>query len=149
VVIALIAVVAFVFLSRKEKKEEGGGGAPPSCSCELPPEYFSINRVYFSDISPYDFEVVVEITSGGRGVRVCSIGIDYGNGIGFQDNVIEAEYTPPKNPENCKIVLREDMAKWTLPSGQHPKIGQTYHTKVHLTLTDNTYLVWEGNTGYL
>ncbi len=35
---------------------------------------------------------MVEITSGGRGVTAWSVGINYGDGIGFQDNVIETHF---------------------------------------------------------
>jgi len=61
-------------------------------------------------------------------------------------------WRPPSGnpgPENHKLVLKEDMAKWTLPDGTHPKRGSLYHVKVHLTLTDNSYVEWEGDTGYL
>jgi len=92
---------------------------------------------------------VVEITSGGRGVTAWSVGINYGDGIGFQDNVIETHFGGYPSPENYKLVLREDMAKWTLPNGSHPQRGQQYYVKVHLTLSDNSYRFWEGNTGYL
>lgn len=149
-IVAVMTAAAFVFLSRKEKGEE----ETPSPS-ELPENYFSIDNVYFDNfvdimgnISPYDFDVVVVITSGGRGVLAWSVGIDYKDGIGFQDNVIERSVGGFPSPDNHKLVLRGDMPKWVLPSGQHPKIGQKYYVKIHLILSDNTYLVWEGDAGY-
>ncbi|MEM2205215.1 MAG: hypothetical protein QXF66_02390 [Candidatus Hadarchaeales archaeon] len=149
-VLVVVVVAASSFVVFRSEKEEGG--TPPG----FPTEYFSIDRVYFDDwidfmgnVSPYDFAVVVEITSGGRGVTSWSVGIDYGNGIGFVDNVIETDFGGFPSPENHKIVLKEDMAKWNLPGGEHPQRGRQYYVKVHLTLSDNSYRSWEGYTGYL
>ena len=150
-VVLLAAASALVVLSRSRT---GGQGTGPGLG--LSPEFFQVDRVYFDDwvdftgyVSPYDFAVVVEITSGGRGVTAWSVGLDYGNGIGFVDNVIETDFGGNPSPENHKLVLREDAAKWTLPGGTHPQRGRLYHVKVHLTLTDNSTVEWEGDTGYL
>ena len=156
VVVALLVVLAasaLALFSLSGNREQGGGPGPSS---GLSPEFFQVDRVYFDDwvdymgqVSPYDFAVVVEITSGGRGVKAWSVGLDYGDGIGFEDNVMETSFGGNPSPENHKLVLKEDMAKWTLPDGTHPKRGSLYHVKVHLTLTDNSYVEWEGDTGYL
>ncbi len=152
--VVLLVVVAASALAVLSRSRTGGQGTGPGPG--LSPEFFQVDRVYFDDwvdftgwVSPYDFAVVVEITSGGRGVTAWSVGLDYGNGIGFVDNVIETDFGGNPSPENHKLVLREDMAKWTLPDGTHPKRGRLYHVKVHLTLTDNSTVEWEGNTGYL
>lgn len=152
VLLVVIAASSLALVLRSGGGEEGGGGAPPGLS----PEYFHVDRVYFDDwvdfmgnVSPYDFAVVVEITSGGRGVKAWSVGIDYGDGVGFVDNVIETDFGGFPSPENHKLVLKEDMAKWNLPGETHPRRGQQYYVKVHLTLSDNSYRVWEENTGYL
>jgi len=152
VLLVVVAASALALFSLSGDEQESGPGPGPG----LPPEFFQVDRVYFDDwvdftgqVSPYDFAVVVEITSGGRGVRAWSVGLDYGNGIGFEDNVIETYFGGNPSPENHKLVLKEDMAKWTLPDGTHPKRGRLYYVKVHLTLTDNSLVEWEGNTGYL
>jgi hypothetical protein len=153
--LALVAVSALAVFSLSGKGKQGAGQGTGSSS-GLSPEFFQVDRVYFDDwvdfmghVSPSDFAVVVEITSGGRGVRSWSVGLDYGDEMGFEDNVMETSFGGNPTSENHKLVLREDMAKWTLPSGTHPQRGRLYHVKVHLTLTDNTLVEWEGDAGYL
>ncbi len=151
VLLVVVIAASSIAVLRSRGEGQGGQGAPPGLS----PDYFSVDRVYFDDwvdfmgnVSPYDFAIVVEITSGGRGVKAWSVDIDKGDGVGLV-KVFEVKFGGLPSPENHKLVLKEDAAKWTLQGGTHPQRGQQYYVKVHLTLTDNSYRVWEGNTGYL
>ncbi|MEM3519860.1 MAG: hypothetical protein QXT22_05555 [Candidatus Hadarchaeales archaeon] len=128
-----------------------GGGA----SGGLSENYFSVDAVYFENfvdfmghVSEDTFGLVVEITSGGRGVREWSIGIDYGDGIGFVDNVVEGGFGGHPNPETHQIKLKEGVSKWYLDGRMHPIPGQSYYVKLTFSLSDNSVFIWDGYAGY-
>ena len=131
VVVALLVVLAasaLAVFSLSGNREQGGGPGPSS---GLSPEFFQVDRVYFDDwvdymgqVSPYDFAVVVEITSGGRGVKAWSVGLDYGDGIGFEDNVMETSLGQPRPREPQAGAEgghgQVDAARWNPPEEGEP-----------------------------
>jgi hypothetical protein len=152
VAVALLLVLAASALAVFSLSGNGEQGAGPGPGIST--EFFQVDRVYLEDwtdytgqVSPHDFAVVVEITSGGRGVGPWSVGIDRGDG--FIDNIIEMSMGGAPDPENHKLVLREDIPKVSLPTGTYPQKGQSCQVKLHLTLTDNTPIEWEGYAEYL
>ncbi|MEM2878801.1 MAG: hypothetical protein QXG10_04600 [Candidatus Hadarchaeales archaeon] len=146
--VAMLVVVTGMLAIREGSS---GGGA----SGGLPEEHFSVDAVYFENfvdfmgnVSPDTFSLVVEITSGGRWVREWSIGIDYGGGTGFVDNVLQGGLGGHPDPETHKITLREGVSKWYLDGSTHPMPGQSYYVKLTFSLSDDSVFIWDGHAGY-